>query len=66
MTDKLEGVSIEERRRIRNKGIRRGVSSLTNEELPIFRIMEDNVKKGVPNYGKAIKKGRGGTFKGTF
>jgi len=64
--NRLPGISHSEIKRIMNKGLTQGVSSLTNKEGPIFKIATENQSLGIPNYGKAVSKGRGGTFKGTF
>ncbi len=65
MANGLEGISAAELRRIQSKA-NRNISDLTNREYGIHKIMEDNKIAGIPNYGKAVTKNRGGTFKGTF
>ncbi len=63
--NRLVGFSVAELKRIRNKGLD-DITNLTNREKEVYDIMEENTKLGIPNYGRAIQKGRGGTFKGVF
>jgi hypothetical protein len=64
--NRLPGISHSEIKRILNKGNTKGVASLTDDELPIYKIGKENQLIGVPNYGSVVNKKRGGTFKGTF
>ena len=63
--NRLGDIPVAELKRIRSKGLD-DITNLTNKEKVIYDIMDENTRLGIPNYGKAIQKGRGGTFKGTF